>query len=205
MLNKKVFTNIIQSQKQILLVTKYWDSKTTKKIWNEAKDAYLECIFWLWENRLESLQEKNLPRESLHFIWNIQSQKIRSIVESCSVIHSLSSIKHAQKIENIWISVEAFVQVRLDENKNIGVLPSDLSDFLDACKEYKHLKIVWISGMWSAEFSADKKRAEFQLLVSLRNTYLPNGLISAGTSRDYEIALEEWIDVVRVGKSILAE
>jgi uncharacterized pyridoxal phosphate-containing UPF0001 family protein len=75
---------------------------------------------------------------------------------------------------------------------------------LQACKVFKNLKIIWISGMWSADVHQQQKRDECKKLISLRDTYIPDWLISAGTSRDYEIALEEWIDVVRVGSSAIS-
>jgi len=59
--------------------------------------------------------------------------------------------------------------------------------------------------MGSGEVQESKKRKEFQQLLSLRETYIPEGLISAGTSRDYEIALDMGIDIVRIGQKILTE
>jgi len=55
--------------------------------------------------------------------------------------------------------------------------------------------------MGSADVSEWEKRSEFRKLILLRDTYMPNELISAGTSRDYEIAIEEWINIVRVGQA----
>ena len=52
------------------------------------------------------------------------------------------------------------------------------------------------------EFEYDEKVQEFQTLVALRDQFLPNGLTSAGTSRDYQIALAQGIDVVRVGSDL---
>jgi len=147
MLNNQVFKNVQNSQKKILIVTKYW--------------------------------------------------------EKCWVIHSLSSLKHATKIENLWLPVKAFIQIQLDPSKNIGISEDNLWYFLQACKGFKHLTIIGISGMWAGDVSETEKREEFRKLISLRDTHLPNWLISAGTSRDYEIALDEWIDVVRVGNKII--
>lgn len=203
MLNSLLFQKVQSAEKQILCVTKYWDSETTHTILKEVENSYPDIFFGLGENRVESLQEKNLPRESVHFIGNIQSQKIGDIVKYCSCVHSLASLKHAQKIENQWISVKAFIQIRLDEEKNIWISEAEISKFLEIYKGFKHLKIIGISWMGSWEFSEAEKRKEFQKLVSLRNTYIPHWLISAGTSRDYELALEEWIDVVRVGAHLL--
>jgi uncharacterized pyridoxal phosphate-containing UPF0001 family protein len=203
MLNNIVFENITRSQKKILVVTKYWDTEKTQNILSQVEEKYPNIFFGLWENRIETIIEKSLPRNIVHFIGNIQSQKIAQIVKYCSVIHSLSSLKHAIKIENIWFPICAFIQINLDENKDIWISEDNLRYFLEACSKFKNLKIIWISGMWAWDISQQEKKEEFQKLISLRNTYLPDGLISAGTSRDYEIALEEWIDVVRVGQSAI--
>ena len=203
MLHNTLFQNIHTADKKILIVTKYWTKEKTLTIYQEAKKDFSEIIYGLWENRIEDIIEKSLPRNTVHFIGNIQSQKISQIVRYCSVIHSLSSLKHASKIENIWLPISAFIQINLDTNKDIWISGENLEYFIKACSNFKNLKIIWISGMWSADVSESEKRSEFRKLLSLRDTHLPKGLISAGTSRDYEIALEEWVDIVRVGSKIL--
>ena len=203
MLNSEVFEKVKNAGKKILVVTKYWDEKKTLKILQSCEEEFPDEFLALGENRIEAIKEKNLPREKVHFIGNIQSRKIPEIVSYCSTIHSLASLKHAQKIEKQWINTQAFIQIRLDPNKDIGVSEFELSEFLKDCKDFKNLKIIGIAGMGSWKFSEQEKRDEFQTLISLRNTYIPNWLISAGTSRDYEIALEEWIDIVRVGNKTI--
>lgn len=204
MLNQEIFTNVKGYWGKILVVTKYWDNETTMSMLQECEKKYSKIFYGLWENRVESLREKNLPREITHFIGNIQSQKIAEIVRRCSVIHSLASLKHAKKIENRWLSVQAFVQICLDTEKNIGIWEWELWSFLEACETFQNLSIIWLSGMWAGDISEKKKREEFQKLISLRDTYLPKWMISAGTSRDYTIALEEWIDVVRIWNKALS-
>lgn len=201
MLNKEVFEHIRKHGKKILVVTKYWDKKKTHSILEELENMYPDILFWIWENRTDSLRIKEVSRENTHFIGNIQSRKIPEIIQYCSTIHSLESIKHAKKIENIWVSTQAFIQIKLDESKDIWIHEEEIWAFLNTCALYKHLDIIWISGMWALEISELKKREEFRKLIRIRDTYLPNGLISAGTSRDYIVAIEEWIDVVRVGSS----
>ena len=204
MLNTEVFKNIKASQKQILIVTKYWDSEKTSDILKEWENNYSDIFYGLWENRIEQIQEKNIAREKIHFIGNIQSKKIPDIVKSCSTIHSLSSLKHAAIIERQWLDIVCFVQIQLDTEKENGISGDELWSFIETCKDNKYLKIIWISGMWSNDISDKWKREEFQKLIKLRDTHLPEWLISAGISIDYEIALEEWIDIVRVGqKSII--
>ncbi len=205
MLKHDLFQNIQKSKKQILTVTKYWDKSTTLQILWEVQTKYPQVFFGIWENRIQSLEEKQIPREHVHFIGNIQSRKISEIVKHCSVIHSLASLKHAQKIEYQQTPTKAFIQIQLDPKKQIGIPHSELQNFLSVCASYKYLDIIWISGMGSLEFSESIKRKEFQKLIKLRNDYIPNWLISAGTSRDYILALEEWVDIVRIGQKILTD
>jgi len=205
MLNSEVCKKIQLHKKKILIVTKYWDQEITLQIQKEAKENYPDIYFGIWENRTNILQEKNLPRENTHFIGNIQSREIKNITRLCSTIHSLSSIKHAKKIENQNVKIQAFIQIKLDETKNIWISEEELSEFILACKDFKNLKIIWISGMWAADIQESEKREEFRKLIHIRDQYMPQWLISAGTSRDYQIALEEWIDVVRVGSKAIVK
>ncbi len=95
------------------------------------------------------------------------------------------------KIESQGENISVFIQIQLDANKSIGVPETELSGFLEACKDMKYLKVIGLSGMGSSIFDEREKREEFQKLVCLRDRYIPDGIISAGTSRDYELAIEE--------------
>ena len=86
-----------------------------------------------------------------------------------------------------------------------GIAPIDLPDFLQALAPLKNLAVVGVSSMGWGEFTESQKRQEFESLIKLRNKFIPQGLTSAGTSRDYQIALDAGIDIVRVGKGIVAE
>ena len=66
----------------------------------------------------------------------------------------------------------------------------------------ENISIIWFSSIWKSDCSIEEKNKEFDLLLSLRNKYLPNWFVSAGTSLDYKIALEKWVDVIRVGRKI---
>jgi uncharacterized pyridoxal phosphate-containing UPF0001 family protein len=181
----------------------------TEKLVEFADSKFCEIFYGVGENRIESLERKNLEPALVHFIGRIQSRQIKNIVKYTRHIHSLDSIKHASKINliagELGIKMNVFVQVFQDENKNYGVKKESIREFLRRLSEFKNLKVVGISGMGSAEFSEIVKKQEFLELVEIRNKYLKNGLISAGTSRDFEIALVCGIDIVRIGQKILDE
>lgn len=205
-LNQELLEKIKKSDSRLLAVTKYHDRETTIKIISYLEENYPEIIEWVWENRLESLKEKNLDREKVHFIWNIQSKQIKEIVKYASVIHSVDDIKHLKKIEDIcwkqWNWVEIFLQINLDDSKTGWIKIEKIPEFLDLIWEMENVSLVWFSAIWKSDFTIDEKKQEFETLIKLRNKYIANWFVSAGTSLDYEIALEMWVDIVRIWKAL---
>lgn len=206
-INDKLFEEIKKSSSKILVVTKYYWALETKEIINYLEQKYQGFIFWYWENRLENLEVKNISREKLSFIGALQSKKIAKIVRYCSSIFSLDNIKHAQIIDRVSkdlsLKTKVFIQIKLDDNKNSWINESYLREFYDDLKSLKNIEILWISAIWKWEFSIEEKQKEFLFLKKLRDTYLEWKIISAWTSRDYKIALEYEVDLVRIGKKIM--
>ena len=205
-INNLLLDEFRNSSSKILAVTKYLDNNDTGKVMLELENAYPDILVWVWENRIESLKEKNIDREKVHFIWNIQSKQIKDIIKYSSVIHSLDNIKHLKKIEDIawkqWNWVQVFLQINVDSSKPWWIDDKQIPEFLNIVWEMENVSLIWFSAIWKSECSKSEKGAEFDLLISLRNKYLQNWFVSAGTSRDYQIAIEKWVDIVRVGTKL---
>ncbi len=216
MINHILFKEIKNSNSKILVVTKYWDKKIASQIISEINKDYSDIVFWIWENKIESIIKKDISRENMHFIWNIQSKKLQKIITSCSTIHSLQNLKHAEIIDKyskkIWVITKVFLQINLDSKKHSWLNEIELEILIKDIEKLKNMpwknsywgiEILWISGMWAWIFTHTEKQKEFKLLKNLRDKYLPWKLISAWTSRDYKIALKNHIEVVRIGSKIL--
>ena len=205
-INNLLLDEFRNSSSKILAVTKYLDNNDTGKVMLELENAYPDILVWVWENRTESLKEKNIDREKVHFIWNIQSKQIKDIIKYSSVIHSLDNIKHLKKIEDIawkqWNWVQVFLQINVDSSKPWWIDDKQIPEFLNIVWEMENVSLIWFSAIWKSECSKSEKEEEFDLLISLRNKYLQNWFVSAGTSRDYQIAIEKWVDIVRVGTKL---
>jgi PLP dependent protein len=196
----EIFGKIESTGAQVVVVTKYFDAEQTKEVLKQLKKQ--SSFLALGENRIGDIGAKNIPRKYVHFIGNIQSRNVSSIMKHCCVVHSLCNEKHAKKLNKIG-KVDVFIQVNISrELQKSGIFPEDLPAFLEAMKAYEKITILGISAMGAGGFSEESKRAEFIGLKRLRDKHLPEGKISAGTSRDFEIALEEGIDIVRVGQAI---
>lgn len=207
MINISLFEEFKRSKSKILAVTKYWDTFETNKIIQEIENTYPEILFWIWENRIEKIIEKWISRENMNFIWQIQSKKLEKIVSFCSTIHSLDNIKYALLIDKLSkeknIKTKVFLQVKLDKSKDSWIEINEFTTILKEVQKLGNIEILWISGMWTWEFTIKEKENEFELLINLRDKYLPWKLISAWTSRDYEIALKYWIEVIRIWNKII--
>ena len=201
-LNKDLLEQFRNSESKLLAVTKYLEKEDTLEVIDDLEQWYIDILEWFWENRVESLKEKNLDREKVHFIWNIQSKQIKDIIKYCSVVHSLDNIKHLRKFEDIcskqWNWIQVFLQINVDKTKPGWINENDITKFLEIIWEMENVSLIWFSSIWKSDCSREEKEAEFDLLINLRNKYLQNWFVSAWTSRDYEIALQKWIDIIRI-------
>lgn len=204
-LSEKVFKSVAQHNAHLVVVSKYYNKEETELLIKKC-DQYKNLIYGYGENRVDGLDTKSLDRDQVHFIGNLQSNKLKVIAQQCSVIHSLDSIKHAQKLNELLDgqSIGVFLQIMLDKDKPNGIRASELERFTFEMQSFENLEVLGLSGMGKAmtDSSEAEKRSEFQVLKQLRDMYLPGRLISAGTSQDYKVALEEGIEVVRVGRAI---
>ena len=205
-LNKQLLEQFRKSDSKLVAVTKYLEKDDTLEVISKLEKEYLDILEWIWENRIEILKEKELDRDKVHFIWNIQSKQIKDIIKYASVVHSVDDIKHLRKFEDIcekqWNWIQIFLQINVDDTKSGWISENDIPKFLDIVWEMENVSLIWFSAIWKSECSKEEKEAEFDLLISLRNKYLQNWFVSAWTSRDYEIALEKWVDIVRVGTKL---
>lgn len=205
-INTQILEKIKESDSRILVVTKYLNKEDTLETISFMEENYIEILEWFWENRIEWMYEKELDREITHFIWNIQTKQIKDIVKLASIIHSIDDVKQILKMEEIcskadlWVQI--FLQINVDETKPGGIKQEKIPEFLKLIWEMENVSLIWFSAIWKSEFTREEKEAEFDLLLSLRNKYLQNWFVSAGTSLDYEIALEKGIDIVRIWSAL---
>ncbi len=201
-LNRKLLEEFIGTESSILAITKYLEKDDTFRVIEELENDFSDILEWVWENRVFSLKEKWLNREKVHFIWNIQSREIKEIIKYAWVVHSLDNMKHLKKFEDIcskqWNWIQVFLQINIDKTKTGGISPDKIPEFLAVIWEMENVSLIGFSAIWKSECTREEKEAEFDLLKELRAKYLQNWFISAGTSRDYKIALEKGIDIIRI-------
>ncbi|MCY7374827.1 MAG: YggS family pyridoxal phosphate-dependent enzyme [Pyrinomonadaceae bacterium] len=164
------------------------------------------------ENKVQEADGKVnvLGREKIewHLIGHLQSNKARQAAQIFDVIHTLDSIKLAERLERICLeenraSLSVLVQVDLasEATKN-GIKEADLPkmiEFLDTCQHLKFDGLMIIPPYFD---DVELVRPYFKRLREIRDALLPNGALSMGMSHDFETAIEEGATIVRVGTAI---
>jgi PLP dependent protein len=189
------------SSLKIVAVSKGQSLERIKKFLEQKFD------FWaLGESYLDELQEKQkqLPQISLeqwHFIGRLQSRKLSTLLERVDVLHSVSRSKELELIAQN--PKQFFVQVNVSlEKTKLGVSPEALKLFLEEVKALNLSRYcLGLMAMPSPLRSVGESqvRREFSELRKLRDQLLPKGLLNVGTSDDFEIAIQEGSQVIRLG------
>ena len=154
------------------------------------------------------ISDKTDQRFDWHFIGQLQTNKVKSVLEYASFLHSLdrpSLLDELQKRtgerEN---PLKVFVQVNLtDDEARGGVSPADLDGFAERVLESPGLELVGLMGVGGLEVAPE---AEFERLASLsqqiqRLAPAATGL-SMGMSGDFEAAIAYGATHLRIGTAI---
>jgi hypothetical protein len=175
------------------------------------------------ENYVQELVEKyeQLPKDiRWHFIGHLQSNKVKYIAPFVSLIHSVDSEKLLKEInkearKNNRI-VDCLLQVYIaKEESKFGLNEEELQALITRISDTNSFKNISVKGlMGMASFTGDKEvvRKEFRHLKSLFDEYSSFNLqpstfsiLSMGMSADFEMAIEEGSNMVRIGSLLFGK
>jgi len=173
------------------------------------------------ENRAKELQDKMEQIEDKeilwHFIGNLQTNKIKYMVERVDWIDSIHKKKALKEVEKrasrIERHINVLVQVNIsDEDQKSGCDAEKLEGILKYAQDLKYTHVRGLMGMATYTDDLDVVRKEFKLLKKLRDDHIHmNGgnvelkEVSMGMTNDLEVAIEEGSTMVRVGTAIFGE
>lgn len=148
-----------------------------------------------------------------HMIGHLQRNKVSKVVGSYDLVHSVDSMRLAESIEaaaaKADVDVEALLQVNVSgESAKGGFPPAAVLETYEQCRKLSRLRVRGLMTMAPFVGDADSVRPVFRALRQLRDDLLERhpdvdslGL-SMGMTRDFEIAIEEGADWVRVGTAL---
>lgn len=168
------------------------------------------------ENRVQELLEKYTPDVRWHFIGQLQTNKVKYIIDKVELIHSVDRISLLQEIDRQAKKhgkvQDILIEVNIGgEEKKGGVAPAEVIDF---AKEVDKYPSVRLKGLMSVLPNVEKDALDaFYLQLSklydtLKQTRLDNAdirYLSAGMSNDYDVAVKYGANIVRLGRALFGE
>ena len=180
-----------------------------------VREAMAAGLTVFGENKVQEAQGK-IPEVGTgpewHMVGHLQSNKVKSALELFTLIHSVDSVKLAKNLsvaaslENKTASILLEINIS-GEAQKYGFAPEEIYGAVDLVAALPSLKVLGLMGMAAVGTDPRPKREAFRILrnlfsvcKSLKYPSVEMRHLSMGMSDDFEIAIEEGSNMVRIGR-----
>ncbi|WP_227016911.1 YggS family pyridoxal phosphate-dependent enzyme [Sinanaerobacter chloroacetimidivorans] len=204
-----------RNKDEVLLVA-VTKTRTAEEI-NEAIDAGITHI---GENKVQEIMDKfdQVKRVNWHMIGHLQTNKVKYIIDKVYMIHSVDSLKLAEEIDKragqSGIMMNILIQVNAaEEESKFGITTEETGMLIqEILKRCPHIKIKGLMCIAPFEDNPEEVRGYFRQVKELYEQFgsisherLDFQYLSMGMSNDYEVAIQEGSNLIRVGTAIFGE
>ena len=170
------------------------------------------------ENKVQELKRKHEELKTYdinwHLVGHLQTNKVKYIIDYVYLIHSVDSYKLALEInkraKGINRTVDILIQVNTShEDQKSGV---EVNETNKLCSEISKLDYIKLKGLMTIGMFTDDEKIIRENFITLRNLYEDLKVkhtdiqyLSMGMTADFEIALEEGSNMLRIGSAIFGE
>jgi PLP dependent protein len=192
----------------IVAVTKYASFETTKSVLEHG-------LKHIGESKTQAALPKWVDLQHLdgtwHFIGHLQTNKVKEVIGKFQYLHSLDRDSLAVEIEKRGrlqnVITRCFVQVNVaEEESKFGMNVKEVLEFVKRTSKMEYIRICGLMTMAPFEEDPERTRPVFRSLREIRDEIvdlkLPNIShlhLSMGMSNDFEVAIEEGADFIRLG------
>jgi len=184
------------------------------------EEAYAAGMREFGENKPQEMRDKAKLFEfpvHWHMIGTLQSNKIKYVVGTATMIHSVDSLALAAAIEKEAAKKELVMDILLEvniaeEDTKHGFNTEEIYSAVKEISAYSHLRLRGLMTVAPYTENAEENRIYFkkmkELLVDINVKNIDNIImdcLSMGMSSDYEVAIEEGATMVRIGTGIFGE
>lgn len=199
---------------KLVAVTKFVDVA-------RIEETIKEGIIAIGENRVQEAKEKRdtfhlIDKVEWHMVGHLQTNKVKDAVRIFDLIHSIDSLKLAEKLneegKKINKIVKGLIQVNTSgEDTKFGLKKEEIDNVL---KEIANMTNLTIEGLMTiAPFASDENLIrqcfrELRLLSESIDNKFKNvtmKYLSMGMTNDFEIAISEGANIIRIGTAIFGE
>ncbi|WP_105619614.1 YggS family pyridoxal phosphate-dependent enzyme [Vallitalea okinawensis] len=169
------------------------------------------------ENKVQEIRDKYdyfNGQAAIHMIGHLQRNKVKYIVDKVKLIHSVDSVRLAEKIDEEAKKKDVIVPVLVQlnpalEKSKFGLTVTELESFLLEIKNLKNIRVMGLMTIAPFVVDPEENRQYFsmmrQLFVDIKHKNIDNiymEILSMGMTNDYEVAIEEGSTLVRIGTGI---
>jgi len=191
---------------QIVGVSKYSTSQDVATLYSVGQRAF-------GENKVQDLKEKSSDLEDLplswHFIGTLQKNKINNLIDLNPVLmHSLDSLELAKelnsKLEAKNKTMNCLLQINSSfEDTKSGVSPSEAVDIYNTIKkEYPNIILKGVMSIGANSSDKELINKSFALTKEIFDKCDGAKICSMGMSNDYELAIKNGSNMIRVGSAL---
>ncbi len=184
------------------------------EIIQEAVDA---GITLLGENKVQEARDKIDKIKGdveWHLIGRLQRNKVKIALELFSLIQSLDSFALAEEIQKrarqMQKNVDVLVQINIGlEKTKYGINPADAESFIESVASLENLNVKGLMAIAPFKENPEDVRPYFREMRSIFERIKQKSIknvemkyLSMGMSNDFEVAIEEGSNMVRIGTAI---
>ncbi|MHC9537890.1 MAG: YggS family pyridoxal phosphate-dependent enzyme [Vulcanimicrobiota bacterium] len=152
-----------------------------------------------------------------HFIGHLQKNKANVVVDLFDIVQSVDSVELAQKINSRGEALDRTIEILLqihygDEESKHGFVAEELPGALETLAGMSRLSIRGLMTIPPFEDNPERSRPYFadmrELSLKIDALGFPNWesrFLSMGMTDDFEIAIEEGSNMIRIGRAIFGE
>ena len=191
-------------------------SKTVES--DRAKEAVEAGIKNLGENKVQELIKKYEELKDIdvkwHMIGHLQKNKVKYIIDKNILIHSVESLSLAEEInkraKNSNLTADVLIELNIgEEESKFGINEENVYDFIRSMEQFENIRVLGL--MTVAPFCENPEDVRWVFktmkniyskisIMNLRNTEMK--YLSMGMTNDFEIAIEEGSNIIRIGTAI---
>ena len=196
---------------KILFVSKYLNIEEHKALIEMGYDYFGENRAQLYRDKLNEFSGEKYKNIKWDFIGRLQKNKIKYIINSVNLIHSIDSYELLEEINKKAIEnnriINGLIEINVSkEESKTGVYIEDFKKNSEKYFSMSNVKIIGFMTMAPFEASEAEINSYFSNMRDLKEEYQKKydyiTTLSMGMSNDYIEALKNGATIIRIGSKL---
>ena len=196
---------------KILFVSKYLNIEEHKALIEMGYDYFGENRAQLYRDKLNEFSGEKYKNIKWDFIGRLQKNKIKYIINSVNLIHSIDSYELLEEINKKAIEnnriINGLIEINVSkEESKTGVYIEDFKNNSEKYFSMSNVKIIGFMTMAPFEASEAEINSYFSNMRDLKEEYQKKydyvTTLSMGMSNDYVEALKNGTTIIRIGSKL---